>query len=106
MVFTPDDPPMTFALVEPPRGKKPWDTEKKRYVYEKPLMVPLGRGTLYILDSIDDENFCHEAWFEEFIKAIGAQVRLAFAFRWLSKEHRFFSEGPKRRHQHHSATHT
>ena len=97
MVFTPDDPPMTFALVEPPPGKKPWDARKKEYVYRKPLMVPLGRGTLYILDSVDDENFCHEAWFEESIKAIGAQVRLAFVFRWLSKEHRFFSEGPKRR---------
>ena len=58
----------------------------------------LGSGTIYVLDPRDDEDFCHEAWFASAVKATGASVRIAFAFRWLSKQHYFFcdAEGEKR----------
>ena len=47
---------------------------------------------MYVLDPRDDEDFCHEAWFKSVDKALGSSVRIAFAFRWLSKKHRFFCE--------------
>ena len=56
------------------------------------LRGSLGSGTLYILDPRDDEDFCHEAWFSSAVRATGSSVRIAFAFRWLSKQHLFFSD--------------
>jgi hypothetical protein len=54
----------------------------------------LGSGSLYlyILDPIDDENTCHQAWFKPETIRLGADVRLAFCYRWLSKAHEFFSD--------------
>ena len=38
------------------------------------------------------QDFCHEAWFDSVVKAVGAQCRCAFVFRWLSKAHDFMPE--------------
>ena len=81
---------MTFALSTPPLGKPPWETPKDEYEIEPTLTLALEDGTLYILDPRDDENHCHEAWFEDDIIARGADVRRAYVFRWLAKQHAFY----------------
>ena len=89
-------PPMTFALSTPPAGKRPWQATKAEYEIQPALTVALGDGTLYVLDPRDDENCCHEAWFERAIIALGADVRRAYVFRWLSKRKLFFADGAGR----------
>ena len=39
IVYT-EGPPRLFALVKPPRGKKPWNTPKKAYIWDAKLVVP------------------------------------------------------------------
>ena len=85
-------PPMTFALSAPPRGMMPWEAGKLEYEIQTSLTVTLGEGTLYVLDPRDDENYCHEAWFEPCIIARGADVRRAYVFRWLSKRRLFYAD--------------
>ena len=92
MVYT-AGPPMSFALSTPPVGKTPWQAKKVEYEVQPALTVALGEGTLYVLDPRDDENCCHEAWFEAATIALGADVRRAYVFRWLSKRKLFFAEG-------------
>ena len=94
-----EGPPMEFALVCPPEGRKPWNTKKGEYQYKAKFVCSLGTGSLYILDARDDEDFCHEAWFSPVVLKGGASVRLAFAFRWLSKTCVFHvgDGGPKKR---------
>ena len=91
MVYT-AGPPVTFALSAPPSGKKPWEATKMEYEIHASLTVTLGDGTLYVLDPRDDENYCHEAWFEPCIIARGADVRRAYVFRWLSKRRLFYAD--------------
>jgi hypothetical protein len=86
-------PPMTFALSTPPGSKAPWQAPKRTYEIQASLTVSLDDGTLYVLDPRDDENCCHEAWFEESTLAHGADVRRAYVFRWLSKQKLFFADG-------------
>jgi hypothetical protein len=83
---------MTFALSSPPPGQLPWTATKDEYEIQPALTISLEDGTLYVLDPRDDENHCHEAWFEFDIIARGADVRRAYAFRWLSKQHLFYAE--------------
>ena len=85
-------PPMTLALSAPPRGKMPWQARKDEYEIEPSLTVSLDEGTLYVLDPRDDENYCHEAWFEQRIIMRGADVRRAYVFRWLSKRRLFYAD--------------
>ena len=89
--------PMTFALSSPPSGKLPWTVTKDEYEIQPALTLSLEDGTLYVLDPRDDENHCHEAWFESDIIARGAHVRCAYVFRWLSKQHVFYVDrkGPE-----------
>jgi hypothetical protein len=91
LVFT-VGPPMDVALVVPPPGKPPWKCKKVEYRYDARLVASLGSGSLYVLDPIDDENTCHQAWFKPETIRLGADVRLAFCYRWLSKAHEFFSD--------------
>ena len=70
----------------------PWTAQKAEYEIKPSLVVSLGAGTLYVLDPRDDENFCHEAWFEPEIIARGADVRRAYVFRWLSKRRLFYAD--------------
>ena len=81
---------MTFALSSPPLGKPPWDVTKQEYEIEPSLTLTLEEGTSYVLDPRDDENHCHEAWFECDIIARGADVLCAYVFRWLSRQHLFY----------------
>ena len=87
---------MHFALMSPPPGRRPSNTPKKKYVYERANVVALGSGTLYILHPHDDEDFIHTAWFEATVRAKAESAcRVAFVFRWLSKRHRFYASGKK-----------
>ena len=95
MVYS-EGPPMEFALMQPPAHKSKYKARKKDYIFNKANVVSLGSGTLYVLHPHDDEDFIHCAWFEAKVRAEAQSAcRVAFAFRWLSKRHRFFASGKK-----------
>ena len=56
---------MDFALSFPP----PHDLYAgiQDYVIRPAFTARLGRGTLMVFKDIDDQFFCHEAWFDRLV---------------------------------------
>jgi hypothetical protein len=85
-------PPRRPVLCRSDRLCAPCVSDDRQTALESRGRCRLGSGTLYILDPRDDEDFCHEAWFSSAVRATGSHMRIAFAFRWLSKQHHFFCD--------------
>ena len=89
LLYTEGNTPMDFALSFPP----PHDLYAgiQDYVIRPAFTARLGRGTLMVFKDIDDQFFCHEAWFDRLVlQTAGATGhRLSFVFRWLTSVKNF-----------------
>jgi hypothetical protein len=76
---------MTLKLRFPPESNP--ECNRKEYTIHPKFIIPLGPGTIFILDPWDDLFFTHEAAFEAWLeqeKEVGeSEWREAFVFRHL-----------------------
>ena len=90
LIYSEGNAAMEFALSFPPVTELAADI--KNYVIKEPFTVRLGKGTLLIYKDIDDQFFCHEAFFSDACLAdehTAGCYRLAFVFRWLTSAKQF-----------------
>ena len=89
LLYTEGTAPMDFALSFPPSTAL--GTGIQNYVRRAVFTVQLSRGTLMIFKDIDDQFFCHEAFFDAqtLHTAEASGHRLCFVFRWCTSVKNF-----------------
>lgn len=88
LLYTEGNTSMDFVLSFPPFQSL--DADIHDYVRRKVFTAPLGAGTLMIFKGLDDEFFCHEAFFNALQLQQSVTGFLAcFAFRWCTSIKRF-----------------